>query len=716
MVFWGYMQTSAVKAFCVGVALLATPALWAQGRPSGEYVGFHGGVLLNSHSADFPQLEGIPSCCPAYETGQGTGWALGVLYEYSFTPRWWWGVRLNLMSVSGVLRREEPIPLIVDGSPRTGAFEHTLEGNFLTLGIEPRAVFSPFGGLSIAYGFRMSYSLSSTFSQREAIVNPANRGTFLNPDGTDSRRRTRNEYAGDIPNAEPIQAWLLGGIGYSLPMNADKTLFLVPEVQLYLPLTELVTNTNWRVSPVSVGVALAFGAGSRETPALPPPRRYEVDTVRIALASAPASAYVRGRPVVTSTANEEVERRTDTLFFRRLSTVEASIEAVGTTADGRTTVNPELRVEEYSSNRLDPLLNYVFFDEGSAVIPSRYQVLNGDAVTSFSEDGFSADSILGVYYNLLNIVGYRMSKHPEATLRLTGCIADIGLESGGADLAKGRAESVREYLTDVWNIDPRRIAVEHRGLPERASAPADDPEKMQENRRVELNSSDPRILAPVFIRDTDYASTPSRLRFQPYVATSDSVVRWAVRAYQKGQRNTAFEASGMGKVPANIDWTISASSLVDPAKSSLIQYELEVETASGGNSLVVGVPLQINTVTIADRRTSRVNGFEVERFSLILFDFDKASIDAGNKRIVDIIRSRTTERSQVEISAYTDRTGDAQYNKRLAERRAQAAKEALQISGASARGVGEDILLYDNNLPEGRFYCRTVVIVVRTLL
>jgi outer membrane protein OmpA-like peptidoglycan-associated protein len=172
----------------------------------------------------------------------------------------------------------------------------------------------------------------------------------------------------------------------------------------------------------------------------------------------------------------------------------------------------------------------------------------------------------------------------------------------------------------------------------------------------------------------------------------------------------------MGKVPANIDWTISASSLVDPAKSSLIQYELEVETASGGNSLVVGVPLQINTVTIADRRTSRVNGFEVERFSLILFDFDKASIDAGNKRIVDIIRSRTTERSQVEISAYTDRTGDAQYNKRLAERRAQAAKEALQIPGASARGVGEDILLYDNNLPEGRFYCRTVVIVVRTPL
>ncbi|MEI6089253.1 MAG: hypothetical protein WCR42_02265 [bacterium] len=32
----------------------------------------------------------------------------------------------------------------------------------------------------------------------------------------------------------------------------------------------------------------------------------------------------------------------------------------------------------------------------------------------------------------------------------------------------------------------------------------------------------------------------------------------------------------------------------------------------------------------------------------------------------------------------------------------------------NVQGVGEDTLLYNNDVPEGRFYCRTVQIVVKT--
>jgi flagellar motor protein MotB len=46
--------------------------------------------------------------------------------------------------------------------------------------------------------------------------------------------------------------------------------------------------------------------------------------------------------------------------------------------------------------------------------------------------------------------------------------------------------------------------------------------------------------------------------------------------------------------------------------------------------------------------------------------------------------------------------------------RAEQTKKALGTSAAKAQGFGEEKLIYDNELPEGRFYCRTIEITVRT--
>ena len=62
------------------------------------------------------------------------------------------------------------------------------------------------------------------------------------------------------------------------------------------------------------------------------------------------------------------------------------------------------------------------------------------------------------------------------------------------------------------------------------------------------------------------------------------------------------------------------------------------------------------------------------------------------------------------------RTGDANYNKKLSLDRADATKKALGINNAITNGIGNEELLYNNDLPEGRFYCRTVNIIVKTLI
>ena len=99
---------------------------------------------------------------------------------------------------------------------------------------------------------------------------------------------------------------------------------------------------------------------------------------------------------------------------------------------------------------------------------------------------------------------------------------------------------------------------------------------------------------------------------------------------------------------------------------------------------------------------------------MILFDFDKAIIEGKNKSIIDFIKSRIEAESHIEISGYADRTGNDEYNKKLSERRAQAAKSALKRSDAIIAPNDASKPIINNDLPEGRFYSRTVEIIVRS--
>jgi outer membrane protein OmpA-like peptidoglycan-associated protein len=58
--------------------------------------------------------------------------------------------------------------------------------------------------------------------------------------------------------------------------------------------------------------------------------------------------------------------------------------------------------------------------------------------------------------------------------------------------------------------------------------------------------------------------------------------------------------------------------------------------------------------------------------------------------------------------------GNEKLNKRIATQRAMAVAKHLDIPDTQIIGIGQENLLYDNTLPEGRFYCRTVRITIET--
>lgn len=153
---------------------------------------------------------------------------------------------------------------------------------------------------------------------------------------------------------------------------------------------------------------------------------------------------------------------------------------------------------------------------------------------------------------------------------------------------------------------------------------------------------------------------------------------------------------------------------ITPKYPEPILAELQLEDKKGNKHTAKTQTEAIELISIQQKRINRVGDYEVEKFSLILFDFDKATIEGGNKKIVDFIMKRIKPESEINITGYTDRTGDDKYNQQLSERRANSTKQAIKRNDAKAIGIGEQKLLYNNDLPEGRFYCRTVEIEVKT--
>lgn len=106
----------------------------------------------------------------------------------------------------------------------------------------------------------------------------------------------------------------------------------------------------------------------------------------------------------------------------------------------------------------------------------------------------------------------------------------------------------------------------------------------------------------------------------------------------------------------------------------------------------------------------------------ILFDFDKSkSITAYQNFLTGIVTPLIPENGTVIIHGHTDVIGEEKYNRNLSQDRAMGAQQIIEhaLSNTGKKGVkfetygfGKDASMapFENNLPEERFYNRTVII------
>lgn len=379
--------------------------------------------------------------------------------------------------------------------------------------------------------------------------------------------------------------------------------------------------------------------------------------------------------------------------------------------------SPQIVPKERRVAETFPMRNYMFFDESSARIPARYIQLTAEEAVNFKEEhllepskqlltGRSARQ-MQVYYNLVNIIGDRMRKFPYASIEL------IGASEKGADDGRLMAESVKEYLVNVFGISSQRITTRGQVKP---AIPSHQPGGTREldlvkaeDRRVDITSETLDLLLPVSI--ISLQEDPLDADVVLNVSGADQLLAsWNVEATDERGSVKRF-----GPFTGNQERIPGGAILGDRME---------------GNYRVTMIGVMKDGATLHKEQSIRLvrsEGPEEQmglRFS-ILFEFDQSKTVATYDRFLrETVVPTIPEGANVIIHGHTDIVGEESHNLKLSRERATETMNVLQqglakvVPPKAGRvkfdtfGFGEDIRRapFENRLPEERFYNRTVII------
>ena len=622
------------------------------------YFGVAAGGNINFYRGSTQQLDAELTVPTTFHDGNGVGLFLAPLIEYRpANSRWGVMLQAGYDSRRGAFNGVNtpcncPEGLITDLS-------------YLT--VEPSVRLAPFKSDFYLYaGPRFAFNTSKAFIYQLG-KNPA----FPN----------QVEPAAVNSNFSDIYNNLISmqiGAGYDIHITAEKSktqLVLSPFVsfQPYFGQDPRSIDT-WNITTVRVGAALKLGTGHKIS--APVNTSAFVPTVVV--------------PEVTFTVN-----------------------------------SPKNVVAERNVREIFPLRNYVYFDLGSDEIPSRYVALRKDQVRDFKEDDLEmnapqnlsgrSERQLKVYYNILNILGDRMSKNPGTTIKL------VGSSQQGPKDGREMAESVKTYLVTVFDINPSRIAIEGRVKPEIPALQNGGTKELvllrEGDRRVSIESNSP-VLLMEFQTGPDAPLKPVEINVVQE-APVDSYVTFnnegSKKAFTSWYLEITDDAGTVQKFgPYNQDVvSIPGKTILGTTPEGDYKVKMIGQTADGKS---IDKEADVHMVLWVAPKEN-----EGMRFS-ILYEFNNSvAANKYEKYLTQIVLPRIPDGAVVNIHGHADIIGDSNYNQNLSLARANNVKNILEMGlkkagrtdvTFSVLGFGGDQKLspFENKYPEERSYNRTVII------
>ena len=646
------------------VSLLVFPSFcgYSQTKPPVMY-GFYGGLNLNFHSPNFmvgnnPKHNPIiinDSTALFNSNGTSLSLALGAMINFPLDERLTVSARLGYNNMSGSFTTAgKNWNLTKTDSVIT---EHKYDASLHYLEMSPvLQVHNLFENVPVYFagGLEFGIPLAATYSQNETV-----------PTANNNIGAVSSAYATDANIADKsVRLALLIGAGYQYKITP--TTFISPEISLRIPFTNVSSNaalSTWSVPQLRFGVNITFGGKKADPP-----------------------------PVA--------------------STLKTGLETGYYTSEGTYTPLTTIKVEDAQYAELYPFIPYVFYPANSSQPDSSLQEYAGSNERgNFTLAGLPQDAV-EVNHRTLDILGYRMKQNPASTLTIIGTNDGKG-EAKGKKLSTERAEFAKGYMTKSFNLEPDRITVQARDLPEKPSATslADGD---AENRRIEFKSATRELFEPIMMKsDEQRIAQPDLVEFRPSASSNSTVTSWTLTVSQAGR--TLREFVGIGQPPPQ-RWLIRPNELSNSQVP--IDYSFSASDSLLGKHETHG-SIPVEYISSTRKRIEQLADRTISKFSLVLFDFNKSELTPDNQKIVETaILPAIQYNSVVKIYGYTDRIGDDAYNKKLSKERAEAVRKALEGKIKDAKyetyGNGETVPIFDNNTPVGRQLSRTVQIYVET--
>jgi outer membrane protein OmpA-like peptidoglycan-associated protein len=302
-----------------------------------------------------------------------------------------------------------------------------------------------------------------------------------------------------------------------------------------------------------------------------------------------------------------------------------------------------------------------------------------------------------------------MEENPAAVLFVTGCNANVGVEQGNQKISEQRAQAISDYLQDVWKVQAKRIIIQKRDLPEVPSNSA-EPTGAAENRRVDLSSTLPELMAPVVSDVIAKIPNPPTVRFGIEINAGAGLKQWnfEVTQFQDDEVATVFQRTGTNTYPQQLDWNLAQEANTVPSSGQDLTVQLSMTDINNktGDAPLTAIPVE--QINVQKKELEGKGDKRIDWFDIIGFTGGASpALDEVNQKTIESIKAKLKPDAVVTINSYTDNTGDATQNKQLAQKRADFIAKALGLANAKINAVGPTTL-HDNNNPEGRMYNRLV--------
>lgn len=608
------------------------------------------GLAFPSASTAFRSLPGFPSCCPEFTSGSGTGLALGIGADVPLLDNILLSVRGSTVSHGHSLTTQERISVIVDGRFTSADVTHQID---LTQQVYSADVLLGYRLNLITVRAGLGYLVRGpgTIAAEERLDNPVG-ATFV-----DTQSPVRNVRSGALPDA--VQAsWQVGAsIGVAFPLDARKQWQVEPEVGVSVPLASVTTVVAWKLT---------------------------VPTAMVRLSWSPFGAPAAAPTVQAAT---KAESPTDELLI-----VDTPPTPTATTVQLDIVGNPTVVIEEVEQETFLPVLPYVFFAQDEATMPQRYVRMFHQSLPAEAEPAYA------FHHRLLAVVAERMRQVPDAVVTIIGTTSS---RERNPMLAEQRAQVVASILRDTFGIANERLVVRSQGLPDSPTKATPEESAMadEENSRVELEASDPRILMPYYVSDTTVVMSPPQLHIVARTSAPGSLKQWTLTINDDEVRSSAQAFS------KPVVFQPDASAVRSLLEAGALRIRIDGEIDGEPRAEETLIPVQQKRL-VSKRQTIEQDSV-VEVFQLVLFPYNSATLTAMHRRVLDVVRQRLGSRARLTIEGATDVIGSAEANADLSTRRAQAVADYLGVE-AVAVGRGEPSSSIQQSLPEQRMLERTV--------